>query len=117
MTGLFNYPKRKLKKLISDGEYEQAIEFANSLETKFSDDPDFLFIMGSMFYILKDANKSLSYLERVLEINQFDIESLSLKLRIHEFLKEDDKVIDCCKKILSVDPENHEVKDILNQLE
>ena len=52
MTGLFNYPKRKLKKLIHDGEYEQAIEHAKSMEDKYSDDPDFLFIMGSMFLSL-----------------------------------------------------------------
>ena len=54
MTGLFSYPKRKLKKLITQGEYEKAIEFGNELEPKFSKDPDFLFIMGSMFYILND---------------------------------------------------------------
>ena len=52
MTGLFSYPKRKLRKLINEGEYEQAIELGNDLEEKFSDDPDFLFIMGSMYYIL-----------------------------------------------------------------
>jgi len=117
MTGLFNYPKRKLRKLIQDGEYEEAIEFAKDLEEKFAEDIDFLFIMGSMFYILKDEKNSLSYLERLLEIDEFDVEALSLKLRIHEFLNEDEKVKDCCRKILSVDDENHEVKDILNQLE
>ena len=52
MTGLFNHPKRKLKKFIHDGEYEQAIEHAKSMEDKYSDDPDFLFIMGSMFLAL-----------------------------------------------------------------
>ena len=40
MTGLFNHPKRKLKKFIHDGEYEQAIEHAKSMEDKYSDDPD-----------------------------------------------------------------------------
>ena len=117
MTGLFNYPKRKLRKLIQDGEYEEAVEFAKSIEDKFSKDPDFLFIMGSMFYILKNAKKSLHYIERVLEINEYDVEALSLKLRIYQFLKEDAIVIDCCKKILKVDSENHEVRDILDNLE
>ena len=41
MTGLFSYPKRKLRKLINQGEYEMAIEFGNELESKFSHDPDF----------------------------------------------------------------------------
>ena len=117
MTGLFSYPKRKLRKLINEGEYEDAIELGNELEEKFSQDPDFLFIMGSMYYILNDENKTLHYIEKVLDIDEFDVEALSIKLRVYQFLKDDDKVIDCCKKILSVDNENHQVKDILNQLE
>ena len=64
MTGLFSYPKRKLRKLINEGEYEQAIEFGNNLEGKFSDDPDFLFIMGSMYYMLKDVKNTLHFYEK-----------------------------------------------------
>jgi len=117
MTGLFSYPKRKLKKLISDGEYEQAIQLANELEEKFSKDEDFLFIMGSMYYILNDADKTLHYIDRVLEINPYDVESLSLKLRVHQFLEEDDIVIDCCKKIIDIAPDNFEVRDLISELE
>jgi tetratricopeptide (TPR) repeat protein len=117
MTGLFNYPKRKLRKLISQGEYEQAIEFGGELEKKFSKDSDFLFIMGSMYYILNDEKKTLHYIERVLEINPFDVESLSLKLRVYQFLKDDDVVIDCCRKILEVAPDNFEVRDLISELE
>ena len=117
MTGLFSYPKRKLRKLISQGEYEQAIEFGNELEAKTPKDPDLLFIMGSMFYILNDEKKTRHYIDRVLEINPYDVESLSLKLRVHQFLKEDDVVIDCCRKILEVAPDNFEVRDLISELE
>jgi|TARA_A100001234_G_scaffold13805_2_gene11139 tetratricopeptide (TPR) repeat protein len=117
MTGLFSYPKRKLRKLISQGEYEKAIEFGNELEAKNPKDPDLLFIMGSMFYILNDEKKTLHYIDRVLEINPYDVESLSLKLRVHQFLKEDDVVIDCCRKILEVAPDNFEVRDLISELE
>ena len=117
MTGLFSYPKRKLRKLISQGEYEKAIEFGNELEAKNPKDPDLLFIMGSMFYILNDEKKTLHYIDRVLEINPNDVESLSLKLRVHQFLKEDDVVIDCCRKILQVAPDNFEVRDLISELE
>ena len=117
MTGLFSYPKRKLRKLISQGEYEQAIEFGNELEAKTPKDPDLLFIMGSMFYILNDEKKTLHYIDRVLVINPYDVESLSLKLRVHQFLKEDDVVIDCCRKILEVAPDNFEVRDLISELE
>ena len=79
------------------------MEFCNDLEVIFSDDQDFLFIMGSMYYILQDEKNALHYIEKVLDIDEYDIEALSLKLRIYQFLKEDDKVIDCCKKILKID--------------
>ena len=117
LTGLFSYPKRNLRKLIRNGDFKEAIELGNNLEEKYSQDHDFLFIMGSMFYILEDPKMTLHYVNRVLEINEHDVDALSLKLRVHQHLKENDIVIECCKKILSVNSDNYEVKDILNELE
>nr|AIF01524.1 TPR repeat-containing protein [uncultured marine thaumarchaeote KM3_149_F07] len=117
MTGLFSYPKRKLRKLIKKGEFEEAIALANSMEEKYQYDPDFLFIMAGMFYILEDAKKTLHYVDRVLEINEYDTEALSLKLRAHQYFKENAKVIDCCKRILKIDADAYQVRDILNELE
>ena len=59
MVGLFSYPKRRLKKLLRDGEYKEALEFGYSIEEKYSNDPDFFFIMGSIYYILDDAKNAL----------------------------------------------------------
>ena len=67
--------------------------------------------------MLKDVKNTLHYIDRVLEINEYDVESLSLKLRVHQYLKENDIVINCCKKILKVDSDNFEVRDILDELE
>ena len=67
--------------------------------------------------IRRDEKKTLHYIDRVLEINPYDVESLSLKLRVHQFLKEDDVVIDCCRKILEVAPDNFEVRDLISELE
>jgi len=117
LTGLFSYPKRNLRKLIRNGDFKEAIEFGNNLEEKYSQDHDFLFIMGSMFYILEDPKMTLHYIDRVLEISEYDVDALSLKLRVHQHLKENSVVIECCKKILSVKPDNYEVKDILTELE
>ena len=117
LTGLFSYPKRNLRKLIRNGDFKEAIKFGNNLEEKYSQDHDFLFIMGSMFYILEDPKMTLHYVNRVLEINEYDVDALSLKLRVHQHLKENDTVIECCKKILSVNSDNYEVKDILHELE
>ena len=117
LVGLFSYPKRKLKKLIRQGEYKEAIDFGNTLDEEYRYDPDFLFIMAGMFYILEDPKKTLHYVDRVLEINEFDTESLALKLRAHQHFKETDKVIDCCKKILKIDSDAYDVRNILNELE
>ena len=117
MVGLFSYPKRKLKKLIKQGEYKEAIDFGNTLEEEYRYDPDFLFIMAGMFYILEDAKKTLHYVDRLLEINEYDTEALSLKLRAHQYFKENAKVIDCCKRILKIDSDAFQVRDILNELE
>jgi len=114
---LFSHPKRKLRKLIKEGEFEEAIALGNSMEEKYQYDPDFIFIMASIFYILQDPKKTLRYLERVLEINEYDTEALGLKLRVHQHFKENAKVIGCCKKILEVDSDAYDVRAILNELE
>ena len=117
MTGLFHKPKRNLRKLIKQGDFEEAIALGNSMEEKYQYDPDFIFIMASIFYILQDPKKTLQYIDRVLEINEYDSDALGLKLRVHQHFKENDKVIECCKKILEVNSDSYEVRDILNELE
>ena len=117
MTGLFSHPKRKLRKLIKAGEFEEAISLGNSMEEKHQYDPDFIFIMAGIFYILQDPKKTLQYIDRVLEINEYDTEALGLKLRVYQHFKENAKVIECCKKILEVDSDAFDVRTILNELE
>ncbi len=117
MVVLFSHPKRKLQKLIKEGEFEEDIALGNSMEEKFQFDPDFIFIMSRIFYILQEPKKTLQYLERVLEINEYDTEALGLKLRVHQHFKENAKVIECCKKILEVDSDAYDVRAILNELE
>jgi len=117
LVGLFSHPKRKLRKLIKEGEFEEAIALGNSMEEKYQYDPDFIFIMASIFYILQDPKKTMKYLERVLEINEYDTEALGLKLRVHQHFKENAKVIESCKKILEVESDAYDVRAILNELE
>ena len=113
----FKFPKRKLRKLIQQGEYEMAIEFGNSLASKFSQDSDYLFIMGSIFYIVEDEQKALDYFDRSLNLNPDDIETLELKANMHLRLKENESVMTCCKKILAQNPRHIEAQQILDTLE
>jgi len=117
MVSLFRYPKRRLKKLIREGEYVEAIEFGNSLESKFSDDPDFMFIMGGVYVILEDPKKALPYYEKAIQLDNNDVETLKLKTDVHLALQQKDKAIDCCKRILELEPKNYEAQELLEELE
>ena len=113
----FRFPKRKLRKLIQQGEYEKAVEFGKSLEEKFAKDPDYLFIMGTLFYIVEDAKRALFYFDKVLEINTDDVEALHLKANVHLHLKENEIALKCCERILKKDPKHREAQQIIDALE
>ena len=117
MVGLFKHPKRRLKKLLKDGEYDEAIEFGKSLESEYQDDSDFMFIMGSVFYILEDSKKALPYFEKSFQLNDSDVETLSLKTNVHLSLEQKDEAIDCYYRILKLQPNNSEAKELLDTLE
>lgn len=106
-----------MKKLLKDGEYDEAVKFGKSLEKEFSDDADFMFIMGSVFFIVEDAKKALPYFEKAFALNPKDVETLTLKTNVHLALEQKDDAINCCKKILELDPKNSEAQDLLEQLE
>ncbi len=108
-----------LFKLVDDGDYEAALELGHNLEKekKYQYDEQLLFIIGSIYYILGDADKSLEYLDKSLEISSNDTEALMLKANVHIHLKEKNIAIDCCRKILEIDEENWKVKDLLSDLE
>ena len=114
LTGLFSHPKRRIKNLVKEGEYKEALELGKSLEGKNPTDPDVLFIMGSIYYILEDAKMALNYFDRLLQIKEYDTEALLLKAHIHLFLKEKNETINCCNKILKIDPKNEDAQKIVD---
>ncbi len=117
MVSVFRFPKRRLRKLIGEGEYVEAIELGNSLESKFSDDPDFMFIMGGVYFILEDAKKALPYYEKAIQLDKNNVETLKLKTDVHLALQQKDKAIDCCKQIIKLEPKNYQAQDLLEELE
>ena len=117
MVGLFKQPKRRLKKLIKDGEYVDAITFGKSLESEYFDDSDFMFIMGSIYFIVDDAKRALPYFEKSFQLNADDVEMLTLKTNVHLSLQQKDEAIDCCKRIIKLEPKNSEAESLLEQLE
>ena len=116
MVGLFKHPKRRLKKFLKDGEYDEAIAFGKSLEEKFVEDHDFMFIMGSAYFIVDDAKKALPYFQKAFELDKKDVETLTLKTNVHLALQQKDEAIDCVNRILEIQPKNDEALDLLEKL-
>ena len=115
--GFILYPKRRLKKLVRDGEYIEALEFGKSIESKYSTDPDYMFIMASTYYIVEDAKRALPYFEKSVELKSDDVDVLTLKTNVHLSLEQKDKAIECCNQIIKLDPENFEAHGLLEKLE
>jgi tetratricopeptide (TPR) repeat protein len=108
MVGLVIYPKRHLQKLVNKGDYAEAIEYAKSIESKFEDDYDFWFIVGGIYFILEDAKKAIYYFEKALSLKNDDVDTLTMKTNAHLFLEQKDDAIECCKRIIKIEPDNYE---------
>ena len=117
MAGLIIYPKRYLQKLINKGDYAEAIEYAKSIELKFTNDPDFWFIVGSIYSILEDAKKAIIYYEKSLALKGDDVETLIIKTNAHLSLEQKDEAIQCCRRIIEINPKNFEAQELLQKLE
>ncbi|MGY5144619.1 MAG: tetratricopeptide repeat protein [Candidatus Nitrosopumilus sp. bin_32a] len=117
MVGLFNHPKRHIKKLLKNGEYDEAIAFGKNLEAQYSDDHDFMFIMGSAFLIVDDAQRALPYFEKAFELDDGDVETLTLKTNVHLALEQKDEALACCKYIVKLQPTNTEAQELIEKLE
>ena len=117
MTGLFSYPKRKLRKMVKNGDYREALAFGESIEERFSADSDFLFIMGSIYYILENGDNALHYFERALAINDSDTETLALKASLHYTRGEAAEARACCERIVEIDPDHMASRDMLRDLD
>jgi len=69
--------------MVKNGDYREALEFGEGIEDRFASDPDFLFIMGGIYYILENGDNALHYFERALAINDSDVETFTLKAALH----------------------------------
>ena len=127
MTGLFNNPRRHLRTLIKQArkekdpiergkKYDEALEYGHGIEKKLDHDPDIAFIIGTIYYIKGDSQKTLEYMNNVLEIGMFDLDALAIKASVYLNLKNREKVIECCNKIKEVDPKNKSLIEIEEEL-
>ena len=121
MVGLFNKnkPQQKLRKFIKEKKYAEALKYSVNLEKdeKYRNDTDIAFIIGTIHFLKGDIEKTLSYMNKVLEIAEYDIDALVLKASILAGMKNKKGVIECCNKIKEIDPKNTTMQKILYQFD
>ena len=96
--------------------YNKALEYGHGIEKKLEHDPDIAFIIGTIYYIQGDSEKTLEYMNKTLEIGIFDLDALAIKASVYLNLKNKDKVIECCDKIKELDPKNKSLLEIEDEL-
>ena len=119
MVGLFNKnkPQQKLRKFIKEKKYADALKYSIDLEKdeKYKNDTDIAFIIGTIHFLKGDIEKPLSYMNKVLEIAEYDVDALVLKASILADMKNKKGAMECCDKIKEIDPKNTTMQKILYQ--
>jgi len=77
---------------------------------------DVLFTIGGIYYLKNKFRIAISYFDKSLDIGSYDIDVLLLKAYSHQKLEENQRAIECCKKIQEIDPKNKSVSDLLSKL-
>ena len=117
MTGLFKNPRRRLRKLIKEKKYDEALSYGHDIEKELEHDPDIAFILGTIYFIKGNAQQTLYYMDKTLEIGEYDIDALSIKASVHIHQKNKTKAKQCCEKIREIDSKNKSLQEIEGELE
>ena len=118
MTGLFKKnPRRYLRKLVKDKKYDEALTYGHEIEKNLEHDPDIAFIIGTIYFIKGNVEKTLFYMDKTLDIGEYDVDALSIKASIHLHQKNKSKAKECCDKIREIDPKNKTLREIEDELE
>ena len=117
MTGLFKKnPRRHLRKLIKQKKFDEALQYGHEIEKNLEHDPDIAFIIGTVYFMNGDIENTLSYMNKTLEIGEYDIDALSIKASVYLHLKNRVKVEECCEKIREIEPKNKALQEIQDEL-
>ena len=118
MTGFFkSNPRRRLRKLVKEKKYDDALKYGHAIEKTLEHDPDIAFILGTIYFIKGNAQKTLYYMDKTLEIGEYDIDALSIKASVHIHQKNKTKAEQCCEKIREIDSKNKSLREIEGELE
>jgi len=107
---------KEFKKLAKQKKYDDALKSGTEYIRKVPNNHDALFTMGGIYYLKRKYKTAISYLDKSLEIGEYDVDALLLKAYSHQKLGENKRAIQCCEKIKEVDPKNKYAYALLTQL-
>jgi len=107
---------KKFKKLVKEKKYPEALKLGTDYLEKVPNHHDVLFTIGGIYYLKNKFRIAISYFDKSLDIGSYDIDVLLLKAYSHQKLEENQRAIECCKKIQEIDPKNKSVSDLLSKL-
>ena len=107
---------KKFKKLVKEKKYPEALKLGTDYLEKVPNHHDVLFTIGGIYYLKNKFRIAISYFDKSLNIGSYDIDVLLLKAYSHQKLEENQRAIECCKKIQEIDPKNKSVSDLLSKL-
>ncbi len=107
---------KKFKKLVKEKKYPEALKLGTEYLQKVPNNHDVLFTIGGIYYLKNKYKTAISYFDKALEISSHDPDVLLLKAYSHQKFGENKQAIQCCNKILEVDPKNKKVDELLKQL-
>lgn len=107
---------KEFKNMVKSKDYDMALKAGSAYLARVPNNHDVLFAMGGIHYMRSQFRAAMPYFDRALKIGEYDTEVLLLKARSHVKLAEPRKAVQCCKKILEVDPKNAEAKGMLATL-
>ena len=107
---------KQFKKLVKEKKYPEALKLGTEYLQKVPNNHDVLFTIGGIYYLKNKYKTAISYFDKALEISSHDPDVLLLKAYSHQKFGENKLAIQCCNKILEVDPKNKEVSELLKQL-
>lgn len=108
----FNNSRWYLRKLIKQKKYDEALKYGHEIEKKIEYDPDIAFIIGTVYFMKGNEKETLSYMNKTLDIGEYDIDALSIKASVYLHQKNKIKANECCEKICEIDPKNKILKQI-----
>lgn len=128
MVGLFGRfqadPEKKenakkineLRKLVRAQKYSEALKVGIKYLQKVPENHDVQFIVGSIHYMQGRHRAAISFFEKALKIGSYDVDVLILKANSHHALGENKRAIQCCNKIMEIDPKNKAVSELLSKI-